>query len=114
MAGVGSSLNSLCTPAMVYLVFSVISILFMLGQASIISMVVKVFFVGVWTWFLNFLCNKNLKGVAWFLVILPFIFIVLILLFAADLIANMGAQAAQPPTQGQPTQTMQPGMQPRH
>jgi hypothetical protein len=36
----------------------------------------------------------------------------LILLFAADLIANMGAQAAQPPTQGQPTQTMQPGMQP--
>jgi len=40
------------------------------------AILVKVFFVALWTYLLNFLCRKGLSVVAWIFVLLPFIAII--------------------------------------
>jgi hypothetical protein len=66
----------LCTPALIYLVLAVISLLMMIsGGVHFISLVIKIVFVFLWTWLLNFLCNKGLGVVSWILVILPFVIV---------------------------------------
>lgn len=104
MASVSSSFKSLCTPAMIYLVIGVISLLFMIGQVSIMALVVKVIFLLLWTWFLNFLCSKGYTGISWFLVVIPYVFLVLILIFAVDVLGGIAKQDAQ---QQQQQQTQQ-------
>jgi len=87
--------SSLCAPALVYLVLAVISFLFVLTKMSAMSLIIKAFFVLLWTWFLNYLCSKGHIGIAWFLVVIPYILMALIFLFAIDVIANsVGKQHA--------------------
>ena len=85
-----SELSKLCTPAVIYLVLSVIAILMaIMKRMSMMTVVVKTMFVLLWTWFLNFLCSKGYSGISWFLVLLPFIFIVLAVFCAIDMAAMM-------------------------
>lgn len=64
----------LCDPAMVYFGLACISILFgLLGNISAGSLVAKGIYAIIWTYILNFLCDKGYKTVSWFLVILPFV-----------------------------------------
>jgi hypothetical protein len=58
-------------------------------RMSMMTVVVKTMFVLLWTWFLNFLCSKGYSGISWFLVLLPFIFIVLAVFCAIDMAAMM-------------------------
>lgn len=75
----------LCTPAMVYFVLSMITILLaLLNRMSALSIIIKLFFVLLWTWFLNYLCKKGHAGISWFLVLLPFIMIVLTVVFSLE------------------------------
>lgn len=82
---------SLCTPARVYLIISVISIIIMLimhryfpnincignyncdktDLASLLA--IKIIYVIFWTWLLNLICSKGGDAISWILVILPFI-----------------------------------------
>ena len=85
-----SELSKLCTPAVIYLVLSVIAILMaIMKRMSMMTVVVKTMFVLLWTWFLNFLCSKGYSGISWFLVLLPFILIVLAVFCAIDMAAMM-------------------------
>ena len=90
--------RTLCTPAKIYFVLSVISILALLMQNladsgrycvgnysakiphhNMLFFVVKALYVLVWTYLLQLLCKHGYKNVSWFLVLLPFIgFFVLI------------------------------------
>jgi hypothetical protein len=97
MAIVG--LGKLCTPAYVYLVVSAIAMVVMIYQnygnlttycigsytctvsSTIMIFVIKALYVLFWTWILNLVCRAGAPGIAWFLVLLPFI-----VLFAAVLI----------------------------
>ena len=55
-------LSSLCTPAVIYLVLAVISLIVgLMYKFSIMTIVTKGFFVLLWTWILNFLCKKGFK-----------------------------------------------------
>jgi hypothetical protein len=83
-------MNNLCSPAMLYLLIATISIIgaFIKGM-SIMSIVVKVFFVALWTWFLNFLCSKGHIGISWFLVLLPFAMLMLAVVFSVELMRKM-------------------------
>ena len=64
----------ICTPSLVYLGISVLTIIFMFYQhASLESMILKVLFAGLWVLLLNFLCTKGLETVSWILVILPYV-----------------------------------------
>ncbi len=104
MASVVSTFKSLCTPAMVYVVIGMIGIASMLGKVSILASVGNLLFILLWTWFLNFLCSKNLTGVAWFLVLIPYIFMILVVIFAVDIFANIASKEmehSQQPQQGQ-------------
>jgi len=95
-------LRNLCTPAYVYLVISVIALIVIgtqnLGNSdiycigayscsvtsTILIFVIKILYVLFWTWVLNIICSSGATGVAWFLVLLPylllFIFIMMMLL----------------------------------
>ncbi len=103
---IGNIYNSLCTPAQLYLVLSVISILALLMQNcsspmtytvgrytvplehhNMIFFVFKAIYILVWTFLLNQLCRYGYGGISWFLVLLPFILMFVII--ALLLLANM-------------------------
>ena len=49
-------MNRLCSPALLYLIIAIISIIMgIVAKAQPITLVVKALFVVIWTWFLNFL-----------------------------------------------------------
>jgi hypothetical protein len=90
-------IKNLCTPALVYLIISVISIVIMaiqnygntdlycLGMYSCnvtsitIIFVLKLVYVLFWTWVLNIICRGGYSGVSWFLVLFPYILFFLLL-----------------------------------
>ena len=85
-----SELTKLCTPAMLYLVLSIIAILMaIMKRMSMMTIVIKTIFVLLWTWFLNFLCSKGYSGISWFLVLLPFIFLTMAVLFSIEMMSTM-------------------------
>jgi len=97
MAIVG--LKNLCTPAYVYLVISVISIIVMaihnygnfntycLGSYNCnvsstgLIFIIKILYILFWTWILNLICKSGSTYIAWILVILPFLLFFVLLSF---------------------------------
>lgn len=68
------NISNLCIPALVYLIISAITILVLFLQSfSILTVVLKIGFVILWTWVLNYICAKGYGSVAWILVLLPYI-----------------------------------------
>ena len=63
----------LCTPAIVYLVSSILVFMLVADMFSMYMFFMKGLFVLLWTWFLNFLCNKGYETVSWILVIIPWV-----------------------------------------
>ena len=86
-----TGLRNLCTPSYVYLVISMISIFIMFFQNignfdkycvgnftctvtnTTLIFVIKILYVLFWTWILNLICRAGAPGIAWFLVLLPFV-----------------------------------------
>lgn len=78
------SVKDLCTPASIYFYLSVIGLIVALvTKFQVIAFVVNLFFVILYSWFLNYLCSKGLSMVSWFLVFLP------ILIFTGVIVMNM-------------------------
>lgn len=66
--------SDLCTPAMIYFVISIITLVISIfSNFNIMSTVIKGIFIMLWSWFLNFLCSKGYTIVSWILVIVPFL-----------------------------------------
>jgi len=96
--------SSICAPAMLYLILSIIALISMAMQKfGALSLLFKVIFVIIWTWFLNFLCNKGYKTISWVLVLLPFIIFILMILFVIRLLKmnNVKENFAMPTSGGQ-------------
>jgi hypothetical protein len=74
----------LCTPAIVYLVLAVIGLVLNFMKFSLFSGIVHIVFVFIWTFVLNWICSKGYSWVSWLLVILPYVFIALVVLIAAE------------------------------
>jgi len=87
--------SNLCTPAKVYFVFTFLTVLMMLFQrvrmAAIFS---KILFGGLWTFFLSWLCQKGYESVSWFLVLLPFIIILIVWFSVVAGIMNLSPTAS--------------------
>jgi hypothetical protein len=78
--------SALCTPAKIYFVIAVISAIIMLFNGiSFVAVFFKLFFAFIWTFLLGFLCKKGFTTISWFLVLLPYI----VLLLAMFKIANI-------------------------
>jgi hypothetical protein len=101
-----AGLRKLCTPAYIYLVISVFSIIiimlqntgnsntYCMGQYScqvsniFIVFTIKLVYVLFWTWILNLICKAGLPGISWALLLFPFIlmfiFIIVFMMYSAD------------------------------
>lgn len=106
MEGVINKIQSLCTPAFIFFILSMLSIFIMLfdnienthsycfGNVSCnvantsTLFIIKILFVVFWTWFLNAICSRGYANVAWFILLFPYILLFGILLFAASEIRN--------------------------
>ena len=77
---------SICVPAMLYLILAVIGLITMaMKSCGALCLLFKVLFIGIWTWFLNFLCKSGYTTISWVLVILPFIMFILMILVVIEL-----------------------------
>jgi len=77
--------SSLCSPALLYLIISILAIIMMIvRRMQAMTIVTKALFVVIWTWFLNFLCSKNYTDISWFLVILPMVLMLVIFSLAYE------------------------------
>ena len=113
-------IKDLCTPAFVYFVLSIVGIIacimqnlgnrnvYRLGSYStrcnstLSVFVAKIIYILFWTWILNLICRDGHSGIAWFLVLIPFLVIFVMLgLFIASPFEGMkngphNAKAARP------------------
>jgi hypothetical protein len=92
-----NKLSQLCTPSLVYFVISVIGLAMAIVQnlgndkrynlgtfscevpSCLAIFIIKVVYVLFWTWILNLMCRDGHDGIAWFLVLLPFILLAIII-----------------------------------
>ena len=106
MDGVVSKIQSLCTPAFIFFILSVLSLFVMLfdnlenthhycfGNVSCnvantsTIFIVEILFIVFWTWFLNAICSRGYVNVAWFILLFPYILLFALLLFGAAEIRN--------------------------
>jgi hypothetical protein len=91
------NISQLCTPSYVYFIISILGLamlaiqnlgnrqLYSLGSFScrvpstIAVFLMKLVYILFWTWVLNLMCKDGHIGIAWFLVLLPFIFMFVIM-----------------------------------
>jgi hypothetical protein len=70
--------SKLCTPAKIYFAIAVIASIVMLFKGvSFLTVFVKLVFAFIWTFVLGWLCKKGFSSLSWFLVLLPYIILVL-------------------------------------
>ncbi len=97
MAGI--SLRNLCSPAHFYFIVSMITVIVMafynyynvnlycLGKYSCtvknvaLIFIIKIVYILFWTWILNLICKGGGNGVAWFLVLIPYILFLIIVMY---------------------------------
>ena len=67
------NVSALCTPAMIYFVIAFIMLVIrFLTSFNLVSLIIKGFFIIIWSMFLNYLCSIGYTVISWILVILPF------------------------------------------
>ena len=64
---------SICPPAIVYLITTVVAVLYMLVEKYQVSFIIlNTLFSCAWAWILNFICLKGYLTASWILVLLPY------------------------------------------
>ena len=70
--------EKLCTPAKLYFALAILSILLGLFSGfNFMAILMKLIFAVIYTFILSWLCSKGWKGLSWFLVLLPYVLILL-------------------------------------
>jgi len=70
--------EKLCTPAKLYFLISVVSLIFaFFKHFNIVLLILKLLFALVWTLVLSCLCDKGFSYLSWFLVLFPYFLILL-------------------------------------
>jgi len=117
-------LGNLCMPSQIYLAISALALVFAaFNSFSIIVILVKIIFIGLWTFILNWICQKGYETISWILVIFPYVILFIMFLFGRedkkvgksediDISNNTAqppsmilAQTVQPPVSAQPPST---------
>jgi hypothetical protein len=92
-----AGLKNLCAPSKLYLGISFVFMILVLFQnysnvntyclgsytcnvsSTALIFIIKVIYILFWTWILNLICQAGASGVAWFLVLVPFILLFILL-----------------------------------
>jgi len=78
--------SKLCTPAKIYFGIAIFTSIFALFRGiSFGAVLMKLVFAFFWTYILGWLCSKGYSSISWFLVMLPYV----VLILAALQIANI-------------------------
>jgi hypothetical protein len=73
------ALESICTPALIYLVFSIVQIIVDTGKGLYNTAFLKLIVTFIFTIFLNYLCDRGLGVISWVIVFIPFILMSIII-----------------------------------
>lgn len=73
------ALETICTPALIYLVFSIVQIIVDTGKGLYNTAFLKLIVTFIFTIFLNYLCERGLGVVSWIIVFIPFILMSIII-----------------------------------
>jgi hypothetical protein len=65
--------KTFCTPAKIYLTIAVIVSFIQLFSVPVFIVFINFLFAIFWTYILGWLCNKGFSSVSWFLVLLPYV-----------------------------------------
>jgi hypothetical protein len=102
MNSVVSKVQSLCTPALIFFIISVLSLFLMifdnventtaycLGNIkcnvpnTAMVFIVEIVILIVWTWLLNLICSRGHPNIAWFILLFPYILLFTVVLFGAS------------------------------
>jgi len=85
--------NTICTPALIYLIFSVAHVLIDTFKGLYNTALIKIFLTIFFTFILNYLCQAGLGILSWLIIFVPFILmtvIVTMLLFMFGLNPSTG------------------------
>ena len=85
--------NTICTPALIYLIFSVAHVLIDTFKGLYNTALIKIFLTIFFTFILNYLCQAGLGILSWLIIFVPFILmtvIVTMLLFTFNLDPKTG------------------------
>jgi len=103
-------LQSLCMPALIYLIYSLTHVIIDMYKAEYSKAMIEFWLSAIFTLLLNILCQQGLGIVSWLIVSIPFVLmttIASILLFAFQVNPATG-KPLQPTQQTQQTQPTQP------
>jgi hypothetical protein len=83
-----ASFSKMCEPAKLYLVVSMIFLVMAIfNRISALTLVIKGVFVLIWSMVLNWLCSKGFSGLAWIIVLLPFLAIFMTMFTTMDMMS---------------------------
>jgi hypothetical protein len=79
----------LCLPSILYLIISLITIIvFAWVNFSFLTILFKLLWALIWSWFLNWICSTGHPGVAWGIFLFPYILIIFTLLIVIEIYGN--------------------------
>ena len=80
-----NSIFKLCTPALIYLVISVLVLVFLIFSGiSALTLLMKSALIVLWTFLLNWLCSRGLGVLSWIILLLPVVLVVLLASWSVD------------------------------
>ena len=86
----------LCVPAIVYLVFGIISIIMsIVEKESIGSISISAIFIALWTYILNLICSAGYEVISWILVFLPIVIFIILMIMGLSFLGGLMGSAMQ-------------------
>lgn len=91
--------DELCTPAKLYFALAVIScIIALINGVKFMPVAINLIIAFIWTIILGWICGKGFTGVSWFLVLFPYIVMVLVFLKILKDISKSQVMMVVPPS----------------
>jgi hypothetical protein len=94
--------DDLCSPAKLYFVLSVIAcVAALINGVKIMQVAINLIIAFAWTAILSFICGKGFTGVSWFLVLVPYIVMLLVFFKLMKDISSSQVMMVIPPSSSQ-------------
>jgi hypothetical protein len=94
--------DDLCSPAKLYFVLSVIAcVAALINGVKIMQVAINLIIAFAWTAILSFICGKGFTGVSWFLVLVPYIVMLLVFFKLMKDISSSQVMMVVPPSSSQ-------------
>ncbi len=91
--------EELCSPAKLYFVLAVIAcIIALFNGVKMMAVTINLIIAFLWTAVLSWICGKGFSNISWFLVLLPYILMLLVFFKLARDVTNSQVMIVVPPS----------------